>query len=145
MFSCENKAYEEGGSISDGGHYGLSGHARKEQAGRFYHHSFLLKHFCSNTVSLNKGDEHRVIFKKGFSALLPGCENPAISHGSLQVQSFWNALIKQRKDPILRLLYLPKGLIPCLRRASFLAEEGLFLCGTGNFSVPVDHNKREKE
>lgn len=53
VFSCENKAYEEGGSTSDVGHCGLSGHARKKQAGRFCHHCFLLKCFCSNTVSLH--------------------------------------------------------------------------------------------
>lgn len=68
VFSYENKADGEGGSTLDGGHCGLSGHASKEQAGRFCHHCFLLKHFCSSTVSLQKGGEHRVIFKRGFSA-----------------------------------------------------------------------------
>lgn len=115
-------------------HWALIGQTSKEQAGRFCNHCFLLKHFrsamshCINEVST----EH-------------GLWKPGRFRGTLPVRSFLECTdqMMQRSDP--SFLYLRKGLIPCLRRAFFLlAEQGLFLCGTGKFLLPVDHSKQEE-
>lgn len=146
MFPCENKAYVEGGSTSDGGSLWPYWPDQQGTGWQVLQSLFSPQTLLLSGVSLHKGGEHRAIFKRGFSLsivtrLWKRCHFPWQSASAVLLEG--TDQMTQRSDPFF--LYLSKGLIPCLRRAFFLlAEQGLFLCGTGNFLVPVDHGKQEE-
>lgn len=145
-FPCENKAYEEGGSTSDSGSLWPYWPDQQETGWQVPQSLFSPQTLLLSKASLHKGGEHRAIFNRGFSLsivtrLWKPRHFPRQSASAVLLECIDQ--MTQRSDSSFP--YLPKGLIPCLRRAFFpVVEQGLFLCGTGNFLVPVDHSKQEK-
>lgn len=144
-FFCENKAYVEGGSTSVIGSLWPCWPDQQGTGWQVLQSLFSPQMLLLSSISLHKGSEHRAILKRAFSlSIVTRLWKPC--HFLWQSAS---AVLLECIDQMMQrssFLYLPKGLIPCLRRAFFLlTEQAFFLCGTGNFLVPVGHSKQEKE